>query len=70
VELWREYAEATRNHVKLLKEQERRQSPDSSAELEPEISLAGLRRETARAGIRTHLALHHANESSRSLTAG
>jgi len=66
VELWREYAAATRFHVQLLKEQERLGPSDAP----PEIGLAGMRRDTAREGIRMHLAMDHAHETSHTLTAG
>jgi hypothetical protein len=68
VELWREYAEATRRHVQLLKEQERRGELDPAEERE--IDLAGMRRDAVRAGIRVHLAVDHANEPSLTVLTG
>jgi hypothetical protein len=63
VELWREYAEATRQHVQLIKEQERREDSRQATKMEPEIDLASVRRDSARAGIRIHLAVDHAQPS-------
>jgi hypothetical protein len=64
VELWHEYAEATREHVRLLKEQER------GKELVPQVELAMIRRDSVRAGIRIHLAVDHAGEPSLTVSAG
>jgi hypothetical protein len=66
--LWREYAEATRRHVHLLKEQERLGALAPAEERE--IDLAGMRRDSLRAGIRVHLAVDHANEPSLTVEAG
>jgi hypothetical protein len=65
-ELGREFADAARQHVRLIKEQERRPASDSaqSQELDPEIQRATIWRESVRAGIRIHLAVDHANEPS------
>jgi hypothetical protein len=71
VELWREYAEATRQHVQLLKKQEVCVAdPVRFRELEPETARANARRDSARAGIRMHLALEHADQASNTLKAG
>ncbi len=67
VELRREYADATRSYVQLLKEQERRKGSVQAAEMESEIELASARRDSARDGIRIHLAVDHANQPSLTL---
>jgi hypothetical protein len=68
VELRREYADATRHHVGLLKEQER--GSDRTPALSKELDLASLRRDSVRAGIRIHLAVDHADEPSLTVALG
>ena len=61
VTLWREYADATRNHVALIKEQERAAGLNATRfkELDSQVEIAAMRREAARAGIKIHLAAEH-----------
>ena len=69
VALWREYGEATRVHVELIKAQESAagRDVDRFRELEAQVEFAGERRESARAAIKAHLA--HFHGQSRTLTA-
>jgi hypothetical protein len=72
VELWREYADATRQHVALLKQQELslEMHPLRLKDLETETQLASMRRDSVRAGIRIHLAVDHADEPSLTVAIG
>jgi hypothetical protein len=72
VELWREYADATRHHVGLLKEQEVsvEMDPLRLRDLHTETQLAGMRRDSVRAGIRVHLAVDHVDEPSLTVAIG
>ena len=71
VELWREYAESTRHHVQLLKEQERLSGSHFAhlKELAAQIELATIRRDSVRVGIRIHLAVDHADQPSLTMSA-
>jgi hypothetical protein len=59
--LWRQYGEATRNHLTLLRRQQSLESTDAEAakELDHQVQRAGLRREAARAEIQKHRAADH-----------
>ena len=60
-DLWGEYGAATRDHVDLLKEQERSAGvdPQSFQDLEPTIEIAEARRDAARNAVKYHLAMEH-----------
>lgn len=59
--LWRQYGEATRNHVGMLTSQQRLAAtdPEAATALEPQIRRAAIRREASRAAIETHRAAAH-----------
>jgi hypothetical protein len=65
VQLWRDYANATTEHVQLLKEQDQATGRDLARfkELEPLTEVAAEKRDTARATIIRHLAEEHAQET-------
>ena len=65
VQLWREYANATTEHVQLLKEQAQATGRDLARfkELEPLTEVAGEKRDAARAAIRRHLSEDHDQEA-------
>jgi hypothetical protein len=65
VQLWREYANATTEHVQLLKEQAQATGRDlvRFKELEPLTEVAAEKRDAAGTAIRRHLAEEHAQET-------
>ena len=69
-ELWRAYAKATTEHVRLLKEQETASSAEDIVRLHSAIEIAEGTRQRAQHAFRLHLANDHHDYSYHSLPRG